>query len=802
MKKITSFFLIAVSSFYFGYSQSIFTNPITDTNPSIDDPYNNGEVVDANITVSGIGRGIGIAANTATDRYNARNWDSPSLDLADYFEFTLTPNANYEIDFISFVYTGQSSTTGPTNIELRSSLDGYASTIGTTRVIAPPATYNATIDLSDGAYQNLTAATTFRIYAWNASASAGTFSINDFTFNGVVAAAPCNSTVTWDGTNWLPGNPDITTEAIINADYDTAFHGDFSACSITVNATYELTVSNDTYVEIQNDIVANGDINVRSKGSVIQNNDLGTVSGTGDISVTKKTSFLNNWYEYTYWSSPVQNETVGNAFSDAEPNRRFYFNAQNFEDAQAESNNDNNPVLGANDDIDDNGDDWTFANNATILAPGQGFATTHAESLFFGPPMSTLPYQFDYIFSGLFNNGVINVPIYRNDNTTTDNNWNFIGNPYPSAISVPSFLALNASVDSSVPGNPINGAIFLWSQNTAPSNTQNGNEIYNFAQADYAIINGVTSVKGGDEDTNGDGTVDALDDPNLTIPSGQGFFVAMSDTAPATNVGGDIWTTNVVFNNSIRVLDQNTQFYRSSNSSSLNTLKINLTSDNGVFNQIAVAYRDNATNDYDGMFFDAPRNLSSEASSILYSIIEGSDKKFAIQGRNTSSLNLDEIVPLGFYTGIEVPTIYTLSLANIEGAFLNENTIYIKDNLNNTIHNLTNSNYSFTSEAGDFNDRFEIVFTPEVLSINDTIINANELIITELHNGEVQIKVSEPHTIEHVEILDILGRQIYNFTGNTSVEVYNLSKLSNAAYVAKVTLSNGQVISKKAVKQR
>ncbi|MCT4629744.1 T9SS sorting signal type C domain-containing protein, partial [Winogradskyella sp.] len=67
---------------------------------------------------------------------------------------------------------------------------------------------------------------------------------------------------------------------------------------------------------------------------------------------------------------------------------------------------------------------------------------------------------------------------------------------------------------------------------------------------------------------------------------------------------------------------------------------------------------------------------------------------------------------------------------------------------------------------------------------------------------DVKIKITEPHTIEKVEILDILGRQIYNLKGNNSVETYNLSKLSKAAYIAKVTLSNGQVISKKAIKQK
>ena len=128
--------------------------------------------------------------------------------------------------------------------------------------------------------------------------------------------------------------------------------------------------------------------------------------------------------------------------------------------------------------------------------------------------------------------------------------------------------------------------------------------------------------------------------------------------------------------------------------------------------------------------------------------------------------------------------------------------VFLRDYDLGIIHNLSTSPYSFSSATGEFNDRFEIVFTPEVLSVNDDIITANDLIITEFTNGEVQIKVSEQYTIQHVEIIDVLGRQVYSLFGNSSVEVYNLSKLSNAAYIAKVTLSNGQVISKKAIKQR
>lgn len=167
------------------WGQSIFDNPITATDPSTANPYTNGQNVNASITASGIGRGTGIVASTALNRYSATGWNSASLNATDYFEFTLTPNAGCEIDFTSFVYTGQASGTGPVSFAIRSSVDGYVSDIGT------PNGTGTTINLSAASYQNVTGAITFRFYAWGASASTGTWSINDFTFNGSIFCNTC-----------------------------------------------------------------------------------------------------------------------------------------------------------------------------------------------------------------------------------------------------------------------------------------------------------------------------------------------------------------------------------------------------------------------------------------------------------------------------------------------------------------------------------------------------------------------------------------------------------------------------------
>jgi hypothetical protein len=627
------------------------------------------------------------------------------------------------------------------------------------------------------------------------------------------------SQATWDGMNWVWNDgtatgtlPTISSNVVLAANFSTANAGlqqSFSACNLTLNDNVTLTINNGHYVEVENNLDVNnttsGGINIEPEGSFVQINDSGEVNAdiSTNLTVSKLTAPSNNWYEYTYWSSPVFEETPAIGLAASNPNRRFQYNAQYYRDSTFENNNDDTTSTGAGiDDVDDQAPyDWGNI-STTYLVPGVGYASTHDPIVFGSTPNYPGPAcRIRYTFSGLFNNGVITVPLFRNDSEPDDNNWNLIGNPYPSAIDADVFLNTNMGViDESIPEpNPIvEGAIYLWSQNTAPTNTTNGNENINFSQSDYAIINGTGQTAA--QNNGGDSTV-----PTRHIPSGQAFFIVMGDTATSTQVspspvsGEDIQTADVIFNNAMRVTGNNNQFFRISTPK--DKVWINLTTDNGAFSQILVGYLENATNDYDGMYFDAPKNGSVDSNTAIYTRIDGKEKGFPIQGKSLSSLSIDEIIPIGFNTSISEPTIYTFSIPQVEGPFMNQNEIFIVDKLLNTIHNLKQSDYAFTSDLGIFEDRFDIVFRADALSIDDSILDANEVIITELSEKEVQIKVGANHTISNVKILDVLGRLIYSFNGNSSIEVYDISKLSKAAYIAKVTLTSGQTISKKAIKR-
>jgi hypothetical protein len=171
-------------------AQNLFSNPITgSTTSSSLTPYTTGQVVASNLTVSGISIGLGNTTDTANNAYRALSWNSPTLDVTDYFSWTLNPNSGFQIDFTSIQYDGQRTGNGPTSFALRSSQDLYTSNIGTA------AAGNTTISLSAATYQNVTTPITFRLYAWGAVGSNEALSIQDFQFSGSVSPVPEPSTI-------------------------------------------------------------------------------------------------------------------------------------------------------------------------------------------------------------------------------------------------------------------------------------------------------------------------------------------------------------------------------------------------------------------------------------------------------------------------------------------------------------------------------------------------------------------------------------------------------------------------------
>ncbi|GGZ84430.1 hypothetical protein GCM10007028_22960 [Algibacter mikhailovii] len=171
----------------------------------------------------------------------------------------------------------------------------------------------------------------------------------------------CFSTTIWNGSSWSNGDPDMSKHIKISSNYSTSINS-LMACSLTVDYGFTLTVENGTFLAIQNDAVINGTLMVEHQGNFVQNNSNGTITlgPSGSCVLNKTTPLKPNYYYYTYWSSPVVNETIGNVFPLVGADRRYRFNAQNYLD--------NAPT----DDVDDNNNDWEIAVAEDTMVPGVG----------------------------------------------------------------------------------------------------------------------------------------------------------------------------------------------------------------------------------------------------------------------------------------------------------------------------------------------------------------------------------------------------------------------------------------------
>ena len=111
-------------------------------------------------------------------------FNSATINTAKYIQFSVTPNANYAVVFNNISFYDQKSGTGPTTWVLRSSLDGYVANLNTPSAANTPFAATPNVVELGLNFQNIATAVTFRLYAYGATSSAGTWRVDDLTIEG------------------------------------------------------------------------------------------------------------------------------------------------------------------------------------------------------------------------------------------------------------------------------------------------------------------------------------------------------------------------------------------------------------------------------------------------------------------------------------------------------------------------------------------------------------------------------------------------------------------------------------------
>ncbi len=130
-------------------------------------------------------------------------------------------------------------------------------------------------------------------------------------------------------------------------------------------------------------------------------------------------------------------------------------------------------------------------------------------------------------------------------------------------------------------------------------------------------------------------------------------------------------------------------------------------------------FSENATSGIDRSYDS--RRLATTVS--MYSHLEDGTGEFGIQSR--APFDASMTIPLGFSTLIETDTglPYKISIADLEGANLQEGTIYLVDHQLNTVTNLSEGGHEFFSIARVFNERFTLQFE------SDIVLNTSEKLL-------------------------------------------------------------------------
>lgn len=690
-----------------------------------------------------ITRGAGAAASGGTSAFRTTNFPvttSTPTNLAVasntvYFQTTIQASANKQVSLstidANFYDAGGFSAAPGASSQFGYSLDGGTTIVPITALPVVSSSLTMTqLDLSGiAALQNVPSGTTIilRYYAsgqalnkgWGfgspyvttPAATAGVPGTDGLVIGGVVTDLP----TTWNGTAWsnITG-PDSTIVAIIAGNYNSTTNGAFSAKKLTVNSG-TLTVTSGTTLTVQNEVInSGGSIVIENNANLIQVNN---TTNSGNAIVNRNSSALSR-LDYTLWSSPVDSQNLLN-FSPLTVATRFYTY-----DTSAGTNGLYSAIASP---------------STTNFTPGAGYLIRMPDNAAAAPTTQVHNGQ----FTGVLNNG--NVPFTMTDGGA-GKRYNLVGNPYPSPITMSSFVTDNAN---------ITGTLYFWRKTNGV-----GTAYCTWAGGTFVTNSNAQSAN-----------------PNGVIQTGQGFFVEGNGSGTA-----------VLFKNTQRVANTAGQFFRTSDVVENNRIWLNATNSGGAFSQMAVGYMTGATQGIDA--FDG-KYINDSAVALTSNI---NNEEYTIQGRALPFVPSD-VVPLNFKTTTAGD--YTIAIDHVDGLFATGQDVFLVDNVTGTATNLRTNAYTFTAAAGVNNSRFILTFQG-ALNTNGLSFNDNNVKVYK-NSGTLYVN-SGAVVMKNVKVFDIQGRLIAEQKGvNATSTAFRDLRVSQQVLIVQVTSEDNIVVNKKVV---
>ena len=406
--------------------------------------------------------------------------------------------------------------------------------------------------------------------------------------------------------------------------------------------------------------------------------------------------------------------------------------------------------------------------------PGRGYITWPAVG-------NTTDYTIE--FKGEMNNGQVFVPIYNN-NSSSGQNPNLVGNPYPSPIDLNILFNVNFDV--------IEPIALIWGRAVSnPEVIYPGPDAYNYSEDNYLIYN-PTMIIDPNFATNNSFNSEGV------LASCQSFFVRAKggiNYVGAGNLLGDL-----KFSNIMRSTKPNTTFARTGtfknemiNSSSSNEGKLwlNLTDNQGYSVQQGIAFLENKNNEF---VPDEDIRVVNGRKYNFYSKISNEDVVINLQ----NIFDKTKVIPLEITNISEnVAQTFTISMPKKEGVF-NEQTVYLYDALLNVVHNLSATSYEFTTSGIVTESRFYLQFTNTSSNLakqsdEEVVVYSKDGIVyaTSKHYNITELKVVDLYNVKNG--IKSIASAKQKHTKSVQVEVTDLSKLIEVT----ITLENGTIVHKK-----
>lgn len=363
------------------------------------------------------------------------------------------------------------------------------------------------------------------------------------------------------------------------------------------------------------------------------------------------------------------------------------------------------------------------------LVPGKGYALNLSEA--------TTPVTVE--LTGLPTQGNVNLQLQSTAGTYTKG-FHLVGNPYPSPID---WTAVNRT--------GVDNAIYFFTAGTA--NRYTGTYT--------AFVNGIST----------DGRSSKI------IPSMQGFFVKVSDPS----VTGSLTFTNAARRGS----ELQQEFYKGKKAQNP-LLKLALRFNDEILDDATIIYfTPEGTRAFEH-HLDAKKilNTAVEVPS-LYSITTATEK-LAINAVSASTEELLEI-PLGFKA--ERSGNMTITLSEVKDVFPTP-YIYLQDLKSNKVKELfPGTEYAFSAQKGEINDRFILLLSPDKLSVKD-LENRNQSFAVYTEGGQIVVSLSPSAsgTTGRLILNDLSGRilQVKEIPGDEEIRFNKL--LTSGIYM--VTLES------------